>query len=70
MKDFFDDCQKVEPKDKTQKESEDFTNSDDLKKIVGIEEKKAMDSFITEWEETHKENNTETDETTKENEEE
>ena len=70
MRDFFDDSQKVEPKDETQKESDDFTNSDDLKKIVGIEVKKAMDSFITEWEETHKENDTETDETTKENEEE
>ena len=70
MRDFFDDSQKVEPKDETQKESDDFTNSDDLKKIVGIEVKKAMNSVITEWEETHKENDTETDETTKENEEE
>ena len=70
MRDFFSDCQKVEPKDETQKESDNFTNSDDLKKLVGIEVKKAMDSFITEWEETHKENDTETDESTKENEEE
>ena len=69
MRDFFDDSQKVEPKDETQKESDDFTNSDEIKKIVGIEVKKAMDSFITEWEETHKENDTETDETIKENEE-
>lgn len=54
MRDFFDDCQKVEPKDETQKESDDFTNSDDLRKIVGIEVKKAMDLFVSEFENTRK----------------
>ena len=54
MKDFFDDCKKVEPKDETQKESEDFTNSDELRKLVGIEVKKAMDLFASEFENTHK----------------
>ena len=53
MRDFFDDSQKVEPKDETQKESDDFTNSDELKKIVGIEVKKAMDLFVSEFENTH-----------------
>ena len=53
MRDFFDDSQKVEPKDETQKESDDFTNSDELKKIVGIEVKKAMDLFASEFENTH-----------------
>ena len=54
MRDFFDDCQKVEPKDETQKESDDFTNSDEIRKIVGIEVKKAMDSFASEFENTRK----------------
>ena len=54
MRDFFDDSQKVEPKDETQKESDDFTNSDELKKIVGIEVKKAMDLFVSEFENTRK----------------
>ena len=54
MRDFFDDSQKVEPKDETQKESDNFTNSDELKKIVGIEVKKAMDLFVSEFENTRK----------------
>ena len=54
MRDFFDDCKKVEPKDETQKESDDFTNSDDLRKIIGIEVKKAMDLFVSEFENTRK----------------
>ena len=54
MRDFFSDCQKVEPKDETQKENDDFTNSDELKKIVGIEVKKAMDLFVSEFENTRK----------------
>ena len=54
MRDFFDDCQKVKPKDKTQKENDDFTNSDELRKIVGIEVKKAMDLFASEFENTRK----------------
>ena len=54
MRDFFSDCQKVEPKDETQKESDDFTNSDELRKIVGIEVKKAMDLFVSEFENTRK----------------
>ena len=70
VRDFFEDSEKVEPKDDKSAESEEVTNSDEIKKVVGIEIKKAMDLFKAEWEETHKENNTETDETTKENEEE
>ena len=54
MRDFFSDCQKVEPKDEEQKEKNDFTNSDELKKIVGIEVKKAMDLFASEFENTRK----------------
>ena len=54
MRDFFDDCKKVEPKDDTQKENDDFTNSDELRKIVGIEVKKAMDLFVSEFENTRK----------------
>lgn len=54
MKDFFDDCEKVEPKDEAQKEKNDFTNSDELRKIVGIEVKKAMDLFASEFENTRK----------------
>lgn len=75
MRDFFDDSQKVEPKDETQKESDDFTNSDELRKIVGIEVKKAMDLFVSEFENTRKqseeekETEKETDKTPKENEE-
>lgn len=53
MKDFFDDCQKVEPKNETQKENDNYTNSDELRKIVGIEVKKAMDLFVSEFENTH-----------------
>ena len=76
MKDFFDDCQKVEPKDETQKENDVFTNSDELRKIIGIEVKKAMDLFVSEFENTRKqskeekETEKETDKTPKENEEE
>lgn len=54
MRDFFKDSEKVEPKDDKTKESEEVINSDELKKVVGIEVKKAMDLFITEWEESHK----------------
>ena len=54
MRDFFDDCQKAEPKDETQKENDDFINSDELRKIVGIEVKKAMDLFASEFENTRK----------------
>ena len=54
MRDFFSDSQKVEPKDETQKEKNDFTNSDELRKIVGIEVKKAMDLFVSEFENTRK----------------
>ena len=54
MRDFFDDSQKVEPKDEAQKEKNDFTNSDEIRKIVGIEVKKAMDLFVSEFENTRK----------------
>ena len=54
MRDFFDDSQKVEPKDDVQKEKNDFTNSDEIRKIVGIEVKKAMDLFVSEFENTRK----------------
>ena len=54
MRDFFDDSQKVEPKDETRKESNDFTNSDEIRKIVGIEVKKAVDLFASEFENTRK----------------
>ena len=54
MRDFFDDCKKVEPKDEAQKEKNDFTNSDELRKMVGIEVKKAMDLFASEFENTRK----------------
>ena len=53
MRDFFEDSEKVEPKDKSA-ESEEVTNSDEIKKVVGIEVKKAMDLFKSEWEESHK----------------
>ena len=53
MRDFFEDSEKVEPKDKSA-ESEEVINSDDIKKVVGIEVKKAMDLFKAEWEESHK----------------
>lgn len=53
MRDFFEDSEKVEPKDKTV-ESEEVINSDEMKKVVGIEVKKAMDLFKAEWEESHK----------------
>ena len=59
MRDFFDDCEKVEPKDETQKESDDFTNSDEIRKIVGIEVKKAMDLFASEFENTRKQSDEE-----------
>ena len=65
MRDFFSDCQKVEPKDDTQKESDGFTNSDELRKIVGIEVKKAMDLFASEFENTRKQSEEE-EETEKE----
>ena len=54
MKDFFDDSQKVEPKNETQKENDEFTNSDEIRKLVGIEVKKAMDLFASEFENTRK----------------
>ena len=54
MRDFFEDSEKVEPKDNKTKESEQVSNSDEIKKVVGNEVKKAMDLFKTEWEESHK----------------
>lgn len=54
MRDFFEDSEKVEPKDDKIAESEKAINSDDIKKVVGIEVKKAMDLFKAEWEESHK----------------
>lgn len=74
MRDFFDDSQKVEPKNETQKESDNFTNSDEIRKIIGIEVKKAMDLFVSEFETTHnqreeKETEKETDKEAENNEE-
>ena len=54
MRDFFEDSEKVEPKDDKSAESEEVINSDEIKKVVGIEVKKAMDLFKSEWEESHK----------------
>lgn len=54
MRDFFEDSEKVEPKDEKSAESEKVINSDEIKKVVGIELKKAMDLFKAEWEESHK----------------
>ena len=54
MRDFFEDSEKVEPKDDNSAESEEVINSDEIKKVVGIEVKKAMDLFKAEWEESHK----------------
>lgn len=62
MRDFFEDSEKVEPKDDKTKESEQVINSDDIKKVVGIEVKKAMDLFKSEWEESHKQTDEPTDE--------
>ena len=70
MRDFFVDSQKVEPKDETQKEKNDFTSSDELKKIVGIEVKKAMDLFVSEFENTRKQSEEKETDKEKENEEE
>ena len=61
MRDFFEDSEKVEPKDKSA-ESEEVINSDEIKKAVGIEVKKAMDLFKAEWEESHKQNDEPKDE--------
>ena len=54
MRDFFGDSQKVEPKNETQKEKNEFTNYDEIRKIVGVEVKKAMDLFASEFENTRK----------------
>ena len=54
MRDFFEDSEKVEPKDEKSAEREAVNNSDEIKKVVGIEVKKAMDLFKAEWEERHK----------------
>ena len=62
MRDFFEDSEKVEPKDDKSAESEEVINSDEIKKVVGIEVKKAMDLFMSEWEESHKQTDEPTDE--------
>lgn len=54
MRDFFEDSEKVEPKDGKSAESDEVINSNEIKKVVGIEVKKAMDLFKAEWEESHK----------------
>lgn len=62
MRDFFEDSEKVEPKDNETTESEQVSNLDEIKKVVGIEVKKAMDLFKTEWEENHKQADEQNDE--------
>lgn len=62
MRDFFEDSEKVEPKDDKTKESEEVINSDEIKKVVGIEVKKAMDLFKAEWEKSYKQTDEPTDE--------
>ena len=54
MRDFFEDSEKVEPKDEKSAESDEVIKSNEIKKVVGIEVKKAMDLFKAEWEESHK----------------
>lgn len=63
MRDFFEDSEKVEPKDDNPAESEKVINSDEIRKAVGIEVKKAMDLFKSEWEESHKQTDEPKDET-------
>ena len=62
MRDFFEDSEKVEPKDDNSVESEKVINSDEIRKAVGIEVKKAMDLFKSEWEESHKQTDEQKDE--------
>ena len=54
MRDFFEDSEKVTPKEE-KTENTDSLSVNEVKKIVGVEVKKAIDTFINEWNKNHKE---------------
>lgn len=54
MKDFFADCEKSQPKEEREKEEKNF-DIDDIRKIVSVEVKKGIDTFMEEWNRTHAE---------------
>lgn len=53
MKDFFADCEKTQPKEEPSKD--DNLNIDEVRKIVSVEVKKGIDTFMEEWANTHAE---------------
>lgn len=57
MKDFFSDCEKTQPKEELLKE--DNLDVDEIRKIVSVEVKKGIDTFMEEWNKTHSEPPTE-----------
>lgn len=54
MKDFFADCEKSQPKEETPNEEKNL-DIDDIRKIVSVEVKKGIDTFMEEWDRTHAE---------------
>lgn len=57
MKDFFADCERTQSKEEPPKE--DNLNIDEVRKIVSVEVKKGIDTFMEEWTKTHSEPQTE-----------
>ena len=54
MRDFFTDYNKLEEREKEEVKKEDNKKDmETMRKMVSIEIKKALDTFINEWNETH-----------------
>ena len=54
MRDFFTDYNKLEEREKEEvKKDDNEKNLETMRKMVGIEIKKALDTFVNEWDKTH-----------------
>ena len=53
MLDFFTDYNKLEEREKEEVKDENEKDIETIRKMVGIEIKKAFDTFVNEWNETH-----------------
>ena len=54
MRDFFTDYNKLEEREKEEvKKVDNEKDMETMRKMVGIEIKKALDTFVNEWDKTH-----------------
>ena len=54
MRDFFTDYNKLDEREKEEvKKDDNEKNLETMRKMVGIEIKKELDTFVNEWDKTH-----------------